>query len=81
MVSLAVAVAYNLQCSTLVVEKILGMKNGRAQWSIVLSYKGWQKVVPLKVFTRFFSVVNVGSVFTEAQPGSTLTALCFETAH
>ena len=58
MVSLAVAVAYNLQCSTLVVEKILGMKNGRAQWSIVLSYKGWQKVVPLKVFTRFFSVVN-----------------------
>ena len=28
-----------------------------------------------------FSVVNVGSVFTEAQPGSTLTALCFEIAY
>ena len=28
-----------------------------------------------------FSVVNVGSVFTEAQPGSTLTTLCFQTAY
>ena len=28
-----------------------------------------------------YSVVNVGSVFTEAQPGSTLTALCFEIAY
>ena len=25
-----------------------------------------------------YSVVNVGSAFTEAQPGSSLTALCFE---
>ena len=25
--------------------------------------------------------MNVGSVFTEAQPGSTLTALCFEIAY
>ena len=29
----------------------------------------------------FYSVVNVGSVNTEAQPGSTLTALCFEIAY
>ena len=38
-------------------------------------------VLILEVFTRFFSVVNMGSVFTEAQTGSTLTALCFETAY
>ena len=29
----------------------------------------------------FYSVVNVGSVNTEAQPGSTLTALCFEISY
>ena len=29
----------------------------------------------------FYSVVNVRSVNTEAQPGSTLTALCFEIAY
>ena len=28
-----------------------------------------------------YSVLNVGPVFTEAQPGSTLTALCFEIAY
>ena len=32
-------------------------------------------------FYCLYSVVNVGSVFTEAQPGSTLTALCFEIAY
>ena len=31
-------------------------------------------------FCFCYSAVNVGSVFTEAQPGSTLTALCFEIA-
>ena len=30
------------------------------------------------LFCFCYSVVNVGSVFTEAQPGSILTALCFE---
>ena len=38
-------------------------------------------VLLTKVFTRFFSVVNVESVFTEAQPVSILTALCFKTAY
>ena len=33
------------------------------------------------LFCFCYSVVNVGSVFTEAQPGSTLTALCFEIAY
>ena len=28
-----------------------------------------------------YSVLNVGPVFTEAQPGSNLTALCFEIAY
>ena len=37
--------------------------------------------VELEVFTKFFLAVNVGPVFTEAQPGSTLTALCFEIAY
>ena len=35
----------------------------------------------LNLFCFCYSVVNVGSVFTEAQPGSTLTALCFEIAY
>ena len=34
-----------------------------------------------QLFCFCYSVVNVGSVFTEAQPGSTLTALCFEIAY
>ena len=34
--------------------------------------------IVLFLFYCLYSVVNVESVFTEAQPGSTLTALCFE---
>ena len=37
--------------------------------------------IVLEYFCCLYSVVNVGSVFTEAQPGSTLTALCFEIAY
>ena len=36
------------------------------------------KHLNFQLFCFCYSVVNVGSVFTEAQPGSTLTALCFE---
>ena len=32
-------------------------------------------------FSFGYSVLNVGPVFTEAQPGSNLTALCFEIAY
>ena len=39
------------------------------------------KHLNFQLFWFFYSVVNVGSVFTEAQPGSTLTALCFEIAY
>ena len=38
-------------------------------------------VLNFRLFCFCYSVVNVGSVFTEAQPGSTLTALCFEIAY
>ncbi len=37
--------------------------------------------IVIEYFYCLYSVVNVGSVFTEAQPGSTLTALCFEIAY
>ena len=36
------------------------------------------KYLNFQLFCFCYSVVNVGSAFTEAQPGSTLTALCFE---
>ena len=39
------------------------------------------KHLNFQLFCFCYSVVNVGSVFTEAQPGSTLTALCFEIAY
>ena len=39
------------------------------------------KHLKFQLFCFCYSVVNVGSVFTEAQPGSTLTALCFEIAY
>ena len=39
------------------------------------------KHLKFQLFCFFYLVVNVGSVFTEAQPGSTLTALCFEIAY
>ena len=39
------------------------------------------KHLNFQLFWFFYSVVNVGSVFTEAQPESTLTALCFEIAY
>jgi hypothetical protein len=39
------------------------------------------KHLNFQLFCFCYSVVNVGSVFTEAQPGSTLTALCFEVAY
>ena len=36
------------------------------------------KYLNFQLFCFCYSVVNVESAFTEAQPGSTLTALCFE---
>ena len=36
------------------------------------------EIFEFSVVLFFYSVVNVGSVFTEAQTESTLTALCFE---
>ena len=47
------------------------------KWFIVLMWKH----LNFQLFCFCYSVVNVGSVFTEAQPGSTLTALCFEIAY
>ena len=44
------------------------------EWFIVLMWKH----LNFQLFCFCYSVVNVGSAFTEAQPGSTLTALCFE---
>ena len=41
---------------------------------IVLMWKN----LNFQLFCFCYSVVNVGSAFTEAQPGSSLTALCFE---
>ena len=41
---------------------------------IVLMWKD----LNFQLFCFCYSVVNVGSAFTEAQPGSSLTALCFE---
>ena len=39
------------------------------------------KYLNFQLFCFCYSVVNVGSAFTEAQSGSTLTALCFEIAY
>ena len=39
------------------------------------------KHLNFQLFCFCYSVVNVGSVVTEAQPGSILTALCFEIAY
>jgi hypothetical protein len=39
------------------------------------------KHLNFQLFCFCYSVVNMGSVFTEAQPGSTLRALCFEIAY
>ena len=39
------------------------------------------KDLNFQLFCFCYSLLNVGSVFTEAQPGPTLTALCFEIAH
>jgi hypothetical protein len=39
------------------------------------------KHLNFQLFCFCYSVMNVGSVFTEAQPGSTLTALRFEIAY
>ena len=36
------------------------------------------KNLNFQLFCFSYSVVNVGSAFTKAQSGSTLTALCFE---
>ena len=44
---------------------------------IVLMWKD----LNFQLFCFCYSLLNVGSVFTEAQPGPTLTALCFEIAH
>ena len=44
------------------------------EWFIVLMWK----YLNFQLFCFCYSVVNVGSAFTEAQPGSSLTALCFE---
>ena len=44
------------------------------EWFIVLIWK----YLNFQLFCFCYSVVNVGSAFTEAQPGSSLTALCFE---
>ena len=41
---------------------------------IVLMWKN----LNFQLFCFCYSVVNMGSAFTEAQHGSTLTALCFE---
>ena len=44
---------------------------------IVLMWKN----LNFQLFCFCYSVVYVRTVFTEAQPGPTLTALCFEIAH
>ena len=44
------------------------------EWFIILMWK----YLNFELFCFYYSVVNVRSAFTEAQPGSSLTALCFE---
>ena len=44
---------------------------------IVLMWKD----LNFQLFCFCYSVLKAGTVFTEAQPGPTLTALCFEIAH
>ena len=47
------------------------------EWFIVLMWK----YLNFQLFCFCYSVVNVGSAFTEAQLGSTLTVLCFESVY